>query len=47
MDGYSKREDMKQLIYSLSKDIPNVRANIYGAIQRGHLKGWKKENLED
>lgn len=40
MDGYSKREDIKQFIYSLSKDIPNVRANIYGAIRRGNLKGW-------
>ena len=40
MDGHSKREEMKQLLYSLSKDIPNVRANIYGAIRRGKIKGW-------
>ena len=40
MDGVSKREDMKQLIFSLSKDIPMVRANLFGAIQR-NLEEWK------
>ena len=39
MDGVSKREDMKQLIFSLSKNIPMVRANLFGAIQR-NLKDW-------
>ena len=41
MDGYSKREDMKNLIYELQKDIPNLKANLMGAIKRGNLKGWK------
>ena len=40
MDGVSKREDMKQLIFSLTKDIPMVRANLFGAIQR-NLEEWK------
>ena len=40
MDGTSKREDMKNLIYSLSKNIPMVRANLFGAIQR-NLDDWK------
>lgn len=40
MDGYSKREDMKNLISSFQKDLPNVKANLYGAIKRGNLKGW-------
>ena len=40
MDGVSKREDMKQMIFSLSKDIPMVRANLFGAIQR-NLAEWK------
>lgn len=40
MDGKSKREDMKQLIYTLSKNIPMVRANLFGAIQR-NLPDWK------
>ena len=40
MDGVPKGEDMKQLIFSLSKNIPMVRANLFGAIQR-NLKDWK------
>lgn len=43
MDGKSKREDMKQLIYTLSKSIPMVRANLFGAIQR-NLPDWKLDN---
>lgn len=39
MDGTSKREDMKNIIFSLQKNIPMVRANIFGAIQR-NIKGW-------
>ena len=40
MDGTSKREDMKNLIFSLSKNIPMLRANLFGAIQR-NLDDWK------
>ena len=40
MDGTSKREDMKKLIISLTKDIPMLRANLFGAIQR-NLTDWK------
>ena len=42
MDGVSKREDMKELIFKLRKDIPKVEANLFGAIIR-NLDGWKKE----
>ncbi len=41
MDGISKREDMKQLIFTLTKNIPMLRANLFGAIQR-NLGDWKK-----
>ncbi len=41
MDGTSKREDMKQLIFTLTKNIPMIRANLFGAIQR-NLQYWKK-----
>lgn len=41
MDGYSKREDMKTQIFKWQKDIPMIRANLFGAIQR-NIKGWKK-----
>ena len=40
MDGTSKREYMKQLIFTLTKDIPMIRANLFGAIQR-NLEDWK------
>lgn len=40
MDGISKREDMKDLIFKLQKQIPNVKTNIYGAIKRSNIKGW-------
>lgn len=43
MDGKSKREDMKDLIFTLQKDIPRIRANLYGAIKRSNIKGWEKE----
>lgn len=39
MDGTSKREDMKKMIFLWQKDIPMVRANLFGAIRR-NLKGW-------
>lgn len=42
MDGASKREDMKGLINSLSKNIPHIKANMFGAIQRSKIKGWEK-----
>lgn len=43
MDGISKREDMKKMIKQLQFDIPHVRANLYGAIKRSSILGWKKE----
>ncbi len=42
MDGVSKREDVKKLIWDFQKEIPNVKANIYGAIKRSNIKGWQK-----
>ena len=41
MDGVSKREDMKEMLYKLSVKIPNVRANLIGAIKRAGINGWK------
>ena len=42
MDGVSKREDMKEMLYKLSVKIPNVRANLIGAIKRAGINGWKE-----
>ena len=44
IDGYSKREDMKLLLESLQKEIPKVKANLFGAIKRSNISGWKDSN---
>jgi len=41
MDEHSKRETMKEQIFLWQKDIPMIRANLFGAISR-NLDGWKK-----
>ena len=45
MDGVSKREDMKNLIYNLQKYIPSIKTNIYGAIKRSNIKGWNVDSM--
>lgn len=40
MDGTSKREDMKTQIILWQKNIPMIRAKLFGAIQR-NIEGWK------
>ena len=47
MDGVSKRESMKDLIWNLQKDIPNLKANLYGAIKRSNIKGWNNKKIGD
>ena len=42
MDGVSRREDMKKLIWELQKSIPTVKTNIYGAIKRSNIKRLAK-----
>ncbi len=42
MDGYSTREDMKQFLLNMQKDIPHIRANLYGAIKRSGINGFKE-----
>ena len=42
MDGISKREYMKDLLYKFTVEIPNVRANLMGAIKRAEINGWKE-----
>ena len=41
MDGISKREDMKNQIFTWQKNIPMIRENLFGAIQR-NLEDWKR-----
>lgn len=44
MDGYSKREYMKDLVKNLGHDIPKLKANLLGAIKRSSIQGWQKED---
>lgn len=46
-DGNTKREYMKELVFNLRKDIPKVRENLFGAIKRSDIPGWKLPNKED
>ena len=41
MDERTKRESMKEQIFLWQKDIPMIRANLFGAISR-NLDGWEK-----
>ena len=42
MDGVSKREEIKDMLYKLTVKIPNVRANLMGAIKRANINSWKE-----
>ena len=33
---------MKDLLYKFTVEIPNVRANLTGAIKRAQINGWKE-----
>lgn len=41
VDGTTKREITKQLIYKLEKDIPHLSNHLFGAIERSKIDGWK------
>ena len=40
MDEHTKREDMKEQIYLWQKELPTIKANLFGAISR-NLDEWK------
>lgn len=42
MDGVSKREDIKNMIFEWEKSIPTIHANMIGAIKRANINGWKE-----
>ena len=45
MDGFSKREDMKNLVTELSITIPGIETNLFGAIKRSNMQGWTNNNV--
>ena len=44
VDGYTKREYVKQLIKSLGKESPGLRERLFHAIQTGNI-GWEKPDI--
>jgi len=40
-DGNTKRHKMKELILELSRENRHLKANLFGAIQRSGISGWK------
>lgn len=44
MDGFTKREEIKQLIHNLSIENPMLEANLFGAILRSNIDGWNEDN---
>ena len=43
VDKHTKREEIKDLIFSLSKDYPDLKERIFGAMQRYPLAAWEPQ----
>lgn len=41
MNGLSRREEIKQLIETLSKQYPDLKSKVFGSMQRLPLDGWE------
>ncbi len=41
VDGYTKREYVKQLIKSLGQESPGLRERLFHAVQSSNIQGWK------
>lgn len=42
MDGYTKRQYIKELIQKLQKDNPHIKDCLFRAITDGNIPGWSK-----
>ncbi len=40
VDGYTKRQYVKELIYQLQKENRDIKSNLFGAIKRAQIDGW-------
>ena len=43
VDKHTKREEIKQLVYDLSKTYPDLKERIFGAMQRLPLPQWEPQ----
>ena len=42
-DGFTKRQEVKDLLQTLEQTVPDLRAHIFGAMQRYPLEGWEPD----
>ncbi|MDP4181370.1 MAG: ATP-binding protein [Bacillota bacterium] len=42
VDGFTKRESIKKMLYDLAKEKRDIKSNIFGAIKRAEIDGWKE-----
>ena len=40
VDGYTKREEIKEFVYAQRKLYAGFDAKVFGAIKRSEMKGW-------
>jgi tRNA(Ile)-lysidine synthase TilS/MesJ len=40
IDGYTKRQYIKDLIFTLQKDNKEIKSNLFGALKRSQIDGW-------
>ena len=40
MDKNTERERSKELIKNLSKEYPDLKTKLLGALERGNISGW-------
>jgi tRNA 2-thiocytidine biosynthesis protein TtcA len=45
VDGYTKREYIKQLIKTLGKESPGLRERLFHAVQTSGIPGWQIPGL--
>lgn len=46
VDGYTKREDTKQLLKELQERYPGVKDRMFTAIERSHMQGWPEKQVK-
>ena len=46
-NGYTKRQEVKELLSSLSEQYPDLKSKIFGAMCRAPLKGWEGGSSEN
>ncbi len=43
-DKHTKRQEVKDLLFTMQAQFPNLKQNIFGGLQRSPLPGWKQDD---